>query len=96
MPFGCSNKSDKNEDGEQENPPPEAEVSLEDEVSKSILDACRELCRGVVTVVPPESCGRVPRSEKMRGLHEMRLQSLQTLRRMRRGRRCTADDTAHR
>ena len=58
MPFGCSNKSDKNEDGEQENPPPEAEVSLEDAVSKSILDACRELCCGVVTVVPPESCGR--------------------------------------
>lgn len=58
MPFGCSNKSDKNEDGEQENPPPEAEVSLEDAVSKSILDACRELCCGVVTAVPPESCGR--------------------------------------
>ena len=58
MPFGCSNKSDKNEDGEQENPPPEAEVSLEDAVSKSILDACRELCCGVVTVVPPESRGR--------------------------------------
>ena len=58
MPFGRSNKSDKNEDGEQENPPPEAEVSLEDAVSKSILDACRELCCGVVTVVPPESCGR--------------------------------------
>ena len=58
MPFGCSNKSDKNEDSEQENPPPEAEVSLEDAVSKSILDACRELCCGVVTVVPPESCGR--------------------------------------
>lgn len=34
------------------------EVSQEDEVSKSILDACRELCCGVVTVVPPESCGR--------------------------------------
>ena len=64
MPFGCSNKSDKNEDGEQENPPPEAEVSLEDEVSKSILDACRELCRGVVTVVPPESCGRECRGRK--------------------------------
>ena len=58
MPFGRSNKSDKNEDGEQENPPPEAEVSLEDAVSKSILDACRELCCGVVTVVPPESRGR--------------------------------------
>ena len=58
MPFGCSNKFDKNEDGEQENPPPEAEVSLEDAVSKSILDACRELCCGVVTVVPPESRGR--------------------------------------
>ena len=39
---------------------------------------------------------RAPGSKKMRGLHEMRLQSLQTLRRMRRGRRCTADDTAHR
>ena len=34
------------------------EVSQEDAVSKSILDACRELCCGVVTVVPPESCGR--------------------------------------
>lgn len=34
------------------------EVSQEDAVSKSILDACRELCCGVVTVVPPESRGR--------------------------------------
>ena len=34
------------------------EVSLEDAVSKSILDACRELCCGVVTAVPPESRGR--------------------------------------
>lgn len=34
------------------------EVSQEDAVSKSILDACRELCCGVVTAVPPESCGR--------------------------------------
>ena len=34
------------------------EVSQEDAASKSILDACRELCCGVVTVVPPESRGR--------------------------------------
>ena len=40
------------------------EVSQEDAVSKSILDACRELCRGVVTVVPPESCGRECRGRK--------------------------------
>lgn len=40
------------------------EVSQEDAVSKSILDACRELCCGVVTVVPPESCGRECRGRK--------------------------------
>lgn len=40
------------------------EVSHEDAVSKSILDACRELCCGVVTVVPPESCGRECRGRK--------------------------------
>ena len=40
------------------------EVSQEDAVSKSILDACRELCCGVVTAVPPESCGRECRGLK--------------------------------
>lgn len=40
------------------------EVSQEDAVSKSILDACRELCCGVVTAVPPESCGRECRGRK--------------------------------
>ncbi len=40
------------------------EVSQEDAVSKSILDACRELCCGVVTVVPPESRGRECRGRK--------------------------------
>lgn len=40
------------------------EVSLDDAVSKSILDACRELCCGVVTAVPPESRGRECRGRK--------------------------------
>lgn len=40
------------------------EVSQEDAVSKSILEACRELCCGVVTAVPPESCGRECRGRK--------------------------------
>lgn len=40
------------------------EVSQEDAVSKSILDACRELCCGVVSVVPPESRGRECRGRK--------------------------------
>lgn len=40
------------------------EVSQEDAVSKSILDACRELCCGVVTAVPPESRGRECRGRK--------------------------------
>lgn len=40
------------------------EVSQEDAVSKSILDACRELCCGVVTAVPQETCGRECRGRK--------------------------------
>lgn len=40
------------------------EVSQEDAVSKSILDACRELCCGVVTAVPPESRGKECRGRK--------------------------------
>ncbi|HAY20124.1 MAG TPA: hypothetical protein DCY17_04950, partial [Clostridiales bacterium] len=39
-------------------------VSLEDAVSKSILDACRELCCGVVTAAPQKTRGKESGADK--------------------------------